>query len=163
MFWPSRVNQWFTDIYIKPYARIQTYFVGMWLGYLLFKTKGKRVKLPMPVVILFWMITTATCLSVLYGIQDWYNPEFEIPSGAGLMYAGFSRLGWGISIAWIIFACVKGYGWLVNDFLSWKVFMPLGRLCYCVYLVSLHLQMVLHVSMKQPIGYSAYTMVTNIW
>jgi peptidoglycan/LPS O-acetylase OafA/YrhL len=86
----------------------------------------------------------------------------EIPKAAGLSYAGLNRLAWGISISWVIFACVKGYGWLVNDFLSWKVFMPLGRLCYCVYLVSLHLQMILHVGMKQPMGYSTYTLVLSL-
>ncbi|XP_035714450.1 nose resistant to fluoxetine protein 6 [Folsomia candida] len=153
------VDIWYKDIYIKPYARIQTYFVGMWLGYILFKTKGKRVKLPYPIVALFWAISTVTALAVLYGIQDWFDPLAEIPKAPGLMYAGFSRFAWGISVAWIIFACVKGYGGLVNDFLSWKVFMPLGRLCYCAYLISLHLQMILHVSFKQPMAYSEYSML----
>ncbi len=134
----------------------------MWLGYILFKTKGKRVKLPKLVVLLFWIISTVSCCSVLYGIQNWFDPEYEIPKAAGLMYAGLSRLAWGLSIAWIMFACVKGYGGLINDFLSWKVFMPLGRLCYCVYLVSLHLQMILHVSSNQPMGYSEYTFVNEL-
>lgn len=88
--------------------------------------------------------------------------QYEIPKAAGLMYAGLSRLAWGVSVGWVIFACVKGYGWLVNDFLSWKVFMPLGRLCYCAFLVSLHLQMVLHMGIKQPFVYAEYTMVTTL-
>ena len=36
--------------YAKPYTRIPTYLVGMVMGYILFKLKGKKVKIP-PVII----------------------------------------------------------------------------------------------------------------
>ena len=106
-----------------------------------------------------WLISTGTCLAVLYGIYPWFDALNEIPRVEGMVYAGLNRFGWGVSVAWIIFACVKGYGGLINSFLSWKAFIPLGRLCFCVYLVSLHLQMILSFSQKQAMTFAPYNMV----
>lgn len=117
------------------------------------------MKLPKIVVILGWAASTAIAPTVLYGIQDWFDPKAEIPKFAGLAYAGLSRVAWGVAVAWVMFACIKGYGGLVNSFLSWSPFMPLGRLCYCVYLVSLHLQMILHIRFTQPMRYDTYTQI----
>jgi len=159
------VDDWFKKVYIKPHARIQTYLVGIWAGYLLYKTRGKRVRIPLPLVYLFWTASTLCCVAVLYGVRDWFdNEKFDedISKASALSYAGLSRLGWAVSISWVIFACVKGYGWLINDFLSWKAFMPLGRLCYCAFLISLYLQLILQLGMKQPMMYTSYTM-TNFF
>lgn len=153
------IGKWFTHIYIKPYARIQTFLVGIWLAWILHKTRGKKVVLPKLVVVLFWALSTATAPLLLYSIQPWFDPDKEIPKVAGLLYAGLSRVAWGLVVSWVIFACIKGYGGLVNSFLSWSVFMPLGRLCYCVYLVSLHLQMILHIRFTQPLRYDTYTQI----
>lgn len=98
-------------------------------------------------------------MAVLYGVVPWFDPRNEIPKVGGLFYAGLSRFSWAIVVAWVIFACIKGYGGIVNSFLSWTVFMPLGRLCFCVYLTSLHLQNIFHFRMSQPIRYDTYTLV----
>ena len=37
------------------------------------------------------------------------------------MYAVLVKALWGVCLAWVTFACVKGYGGPVNDFLSWGV------------------------------------------
>ena len=46
-FRPS-VNQFhdFHDYYSKPWFRFQPYLIGMLLGYILFKTKNKQIKIP---------------------------------------------------------------------------------------------------------------------
>jgi len=148
------------DIYIKPYSRVQTYLVGTVLGYFLHKTRGKGVHISRPVRGICWLLSTGTCMAVVYGIYPWYNPHFGIPRIAGALFAGFHRIGFGISMAWIILACVKGYGGIINKFLSWSAFIPLGRLCFSVYLVSLSVLMKLHLGFKQPITYDVYTIVS---
>lgn len=127
---------WQTHIYIRPYTRIGVFLVGVWLGWLLYKTRGKQVKIPIVLVILGWLLSAAAALYGIYAILPWYDPDYEIPKGYGYFYAAISRPLWGFSIGWVIFACIKGYGGLINRFLSWSVFMPLGRLTFCVYLTS---------------------------
>lgn len=53
------------------------------------------------------------------------------------VYQGFSRIAWGVALAWIVFACVKGYGGAINSFLSWSFFSPLAKLCFMVYFIHL--------------------------
>ena len=38
----------------------------------------------------------------------------EIPYATGIIYNCFQRVGWSLSLSWIIFSCTKGYGGNVN-------------------------------------------------
>lgn len=109
-----------------------------------------------------WTASTGIALAVIFGIHPWFDPTVEISKVAGYFYVGLGRFAWGVVIAWIIFACLKGYGGVVNKFLSWRVFVPLGRLCFCMYLTSGHVQIVLHGRLAVPIKWDVYTMV-NIY
>ena len=51
------------------------------------------------------------------------------------MYLMFGRLAWAVSVAIIVFVCHNGYGWIVNSFLSLKIWTPLSRLTFMTYLV----------------------------
>lgn len=147
------------EIYIRPWSRIQTFFVGVWVGFALYKLKGKEFKMPLLAGAVGWAVSIATALAVMFSIQPWFDPNNTIPKVSGLFYAGLSRFAFGVSVAWVMFACIKGYGGLVNSFLSWSAFMPLGRLSYCVYLTSLHLQTIFQSRWPVPIRYDPYTMV----
>jgi hypothetical protein len=131
----------------------------MWMGYILFIIGKKPVKLPKLVVIGGWLLSTATALSLLLGIIPYYDPSFEMNPIASGVYAGFSKFLWGVVICWIIFACDKGYGGWVNTFLSWKAFIPLGRLTFCVYLSSFSVQYLLQLTIKQPMIFDMYILV----
>jgi hypothetical protein len=77
------------------------------LGYALFKTRGKRLRLPIPFVVFMWLGSFAVMGAVLIGIQDWFDPTVEIPDVPRFFFAAFNRMAWSCSISWIIFACVK--------------------------------------------------------
>lgn len=47
-----------------------------------------------------------------------------------------SRTLWGVSLGWTVIACSTGNARLVNKILSYKLFVPLSRLCYCMYLLN---------------------------
>ncbi|XP_071482122.1 O-acyltransferase like protein-like [Diadema antillarum] len=120
--------------YTKPYSRIHTYLVGMLLGYAMFKTKDKEIKLPLFAVIIGWVVALLTLFAVVYG--TWANGyERYVPQIESVLYLSFHRLAWSIAVAWIIFACVRGYGGFFNVLLGWSFWIPLGRLTYGAYLV----------------------------
>lgn len=133
--------------------------MGVWLGWILHKTRGKRVHLPGIAVAVLWTLSTILAIVVIYSVRDWFEPNSNIPKIPGYFYAALGRFSWALVIAWVIFACIKGYGGPVNKFLSWKVFMPLGRLTFCVYLTSFHLQVIFHSRLTIPIKYETYMMV----
>lgn len=147
---------------MRPWSRISVFLIGIWLGWILHKTKAKRFNLPRIVIYALWVVSGTTASLVIFGIFPWFNPNNKIPAVAGYFYAGLSRMSFGIAVAWVIFACVKGYGGIVNSFLSWNIFMPLGRLCFCVYLTSVHLQQIFHLGSTVPMKWNTYSVV-NIY
>ena len=97
-----------------------------------------------------WTVMTATASAALYGVHG-YNLLTDItvalpcppcgevcnhpPIVARVLFNGFAKIGWGVSIAWVILACVKGRGGVVNSILSWSAWVPFARIQYCVYLL----------------------------
>ncbi|XP_063951628.1 O-acyltransferase like protein-like isoform X1 [Lytechinus pictus] len=121
-------------IYAKPYTRIPPYIAGLILGYFIFKLKGEKVKLSKYLVVTGWILTLASLFAVVYGTWSG-NSDRYVPQIESVIYLTFSRIGWGVAICWIIFACLQGYGGPVGVFLEWTLWIPLARLSYCIYLV----------------------------
>ncbi|CAG7818380.1 unnamed protein product [Allacma fusca] len=150
-------------LYFAPWSRAGPYFVGMWTGYLLFKTTGGTTfKLPKRIIAASWLISTSTALAVVLGISSYFDPAYNIPLVGGAFYAGLHRFVWGLVVSWVIVACIKGYAGWVNEFLSWNLFGPLSRLTFCMYLASYFIQMAFHLRLRQPLYYDTY-MVINLF
>ena len=52
-------------------------------------------------------------------------------------YEGLTRLAWSVALGWVVIACAKGKGGIVNKFLSWGVFQPIAKISYMTYLTHL--------------------------
>ena len=57
-----------------------------------------------------WLAATLTCLLVVYGLIPYMDERIPVPDVARVFYAAFHRPAWTIATAWVIFACLKGYG-----------------------------------------------------
>ncbi|CAC5402097.1 unnamed protein product [Mytilus coruscus] len=121
------------EIYFRPYFRMGPYLVGMFTGYLLYKTDLK-LKMNRFLNLFGWLIATVSACAVLYGVYDDVNGSRE-SRDVSSFYITVHRTVWGAAVGWVIFACAHGYGGYVNTVLSWKGFIPLSRLTYCAYLV----------------------------
>ncbi|XP_011672917.2 O-acyltransferase like protein [Strongylocentrotus purpuratus] len=119
--------------YTKPYTRIPPYLVGLVLGYFIFKLRGERVKISKYIAVTGWILALASLFAIVYG--TWSGSDRYVPQIEAVIYLTFTRVGWGVAICWIIFACLQGYGGPVGVFLEWSFWIPLGRLSYCIYLV----------------------------
>ena len=136
--------------YEKPWMRFTPYIVGILFGYFLHITKNRPVKINYLVNVWLWLISWVIGVSVVYGLtypdrmESQHISIFEIPSMPTAMdpipnaiYAGFHRLGWSLALGWVIFACSRGYGGWVNQFLSWSGFKPLSKISFILYLIHL--------------------------
>ncbi|XP_041468383.1 nose resistant to fluoxetine protein 6-like [Lytechinus variegatus] len=126
-------NDIFSTVYIKPYCRITPYLVGMVLGYAFHSWRGTRIRVRKLVVIIGWAVATATGLAVVYGLYGEFNGR-PLSTAENAIYMAFGHFAWAIALSWVIFACHYGYGGWINDFLSWKAWIPLCRLTYGAYL-----------------------------
>lgn len=167
----------FVLVYTRVYTRAGPYLVGIALGCVLAARGGKAAdaadlrKLTEPatkrdpgrlaLTALCWTVSAATCLAVLFGVAGFYQRDRPYSALAAGLYAGLHRTAWAAGVAWVVFACVSGRGGAVNAFLSWRLFAPLARLSYCVYLGHYAVIMVGHGLRRAPGYFGVFTTVSR--
>ncbi|CAC5410947.1 unnamed protein product [Mytilus coruscus] len=124
---------YFDYYYIKPYCRIGPYLMGMFTGYVLYRTNCK-CQINRYVNLFVWIVAAGLAIIILYGLYDEVNGH-PMSVDVAALYNTVHRTLWGACVCWVIFACATGNGGFVNTILSWKAFVPLSRLTYCAYLI----------------------------
>jgi hypothetical protein len=121
------------DIYVKPWAHAGPYFLGLIIGYYLIN--DMIPKFSMFTNVLGWLCAITTWIVMHYLMWRWTNNH---PYGMliSIIYASTSRLAYTSIISWIIIVCLtqQRFSTWIDTFLSWKVFVPLSRSTYMVYL-----------------------------
>ncbi|XP_063424815.1 nose resistant to fluoxetine protein 6-like [Mytilus trossulus] len=126
-------DDYFNQYYQRPYTRIGPYLVGMFCGFLLYQTKC-RCKINKYLNLVLWAVFTAIASAALYGVYRDYNGH-PFSTDLAATFNTLHRTAWSLGVCWVIFACATGNGGIINTILSWKAFVPLGKLTYCAYLV----------------------------
>jgi len=153
------MTTWFYDM---PYVRFQPYLIGIFFGYLFYKTKNMEVKIPHVINFILWQLSLVTMFAVVFGLAG--LRKNETPNGhtwtvfESVMYNCFHKTGWSLALGWIVFSCHKGYGGLIDDFLSWKAFVPLSKLTYGAYLSHIVIQFMVFFTQTSPIYFSDFLM-----
>ncbi|GFU16706.1 nose resistant to fluoxetine protein 6 [Nephila pilipes] len=127
----QRIAYW-ANAYFKPYSHAGPYCIGLMIGYLL-ATKPD-MKLSLIPRIIGWCCAVSCNLAVLYGVYEW-NTGRDPELVETLLYSSLHRVAWTLGVAWVVVNCANGQGGIVNYILSWKCWIPLGRLTYAAYLI----------------------------
>lgn len=86
-------------------------------------------------ILLGWLMALAMLFAVIFALYPNNQPNANpLTHLEGAFYLSLSRIAWPIALAWIVFACINGYGGPINRFLSWSFWEPLSRLSYCMYI-----------------------------
>ncbi|XP_040563229.2 LOW QUALITY PROTEIN: nose resistant to fluoxetine protein 6 [Lepeophtheirus salmonis] len=155
-------DDFFDQNYTQPWMRIQPYMVGIFLGYLLFKTKSS-FRIPKYGVAIGWILAIAVGYSCIYELH--LNEHFldnsyiSIPLPARIVYGSLHRLGWGLAVGWVIFACENGYGGIINEFLSWNFFKPWSKLTFLIYLTHIVITSLIFDNMTFSTRYSPMSLL----
>ncbi|CAL1280543.1 unnamed protein product, partial [Larinioides sclopetarius] len=125
-------NEYFDNIYSKPYTRISPYLIAILLAYYLHKRNfNKETRRNNSINLCCGWIVTILCM--------WYCFFFLFKREEMLIltavYNGTKHLLFSCGLAWIIYLCLTGQSEFLNKCLSWKYFLPLSRLSYCAYLI----------------------------
>ncbi|KAJ0171667.1 hypothetical protein K1T71_012430 [Dendrolimus kikuchii] len=124
-------------IYTKSYARAGSYLVGMAMGYVIFQynpakyrnTISKKWSVIGIIVAITLMLASMAAGKIT--TDNPYDPiEFSIISA-------INRPVWAIAVCIIIGICEYGNSLYIRNILSWRVFIPLSRLSYGMYLSHL--------------------------
>ncbi|XP_061196927.1 nose resistant to fluoxetine protein 6-like [Saccostrea echinata] len=130
-------GDYWNNVFITPWCRVGVYCIGILLGFL-FDTYDSREKVKISKVVnLFgWLFSLGLMITLAYspftknreGGYSWTPLQSEV-------YEAISHVVWALALSWVIFACAKDHGGIVNWILSWRGFLPLSRLSFVVYLI----------------------------
>lgn len=144
-------------LYYQTHARIDSWIMGILVGYILHKIEGKSVKLSRNTVIIGWTSTVLTMITVIFGQYPLHQLDYENnPVIADAIYDAFKRIPWCLAVGWIIIACHLAYGGIVTRFLSLSIWLPISKLSYCIYLIHLPVQLVFLSSIRAPQYFTDY-------
>ena len=83
------------------------------------------------------------------------------------MYFALRKSAWGLCLLWVTFACCRGYGGVVNDFLSWQFWLPISKLSFMTYLFHMSLNWQFFLFQSYQLDYSMWQLtalfVPQVW
>jgi peptidoglycan/LPS O-acetylase OafA/YrhL len=144
-------------IYRKPWARIQSYLVGVYAAYLHLRYGKKLVSSNL--VVFFGTVISIICLT--YPIFGLHREQLgdPLPMSGQIMYISFSRIAWSFAICFMIIMCANGKGSIINDFLSLNFWVPFSRMGLAAYLVHVILIALFLGCWKIGFYFSIYTVL----
>ncbi|KAL9695964.1 hypothetical protein quinque_015249 [Culex quinquefasciatus] len=137
--------------YLPTHTRMGAWFVGLFLGYVLHRIKRRTIVIPKVYVTLGWLTSLGILIACIVCAYETNQPH-PPPSATlvDILYGTTRHVLWACSVAWIIFACITGYGGPVNTLLSATFWQPFVKLSYCLYL--LHLPLQIFLTGRQPLA-----------
>lgn len=116
--------------------RASPYLIGILFGYFLHLSRGKEFKLNPIAVLLGWLVGLGllfTCITSMYHAGS-------ISTVQEAFYVTLTRIAWPLGLCWVVFACMNGYGYLADSFLSSPLWQPMSRLSYAAYIYHMFIE-----------------------
>ncbi|XP_064458656.1 nose resistant to fluoxetine protein 6-like [Ornithodoros turicata] len=153
-----RIVDTMSAVYYRPFSHVATYVLGLIVGHMAAKHKGVSLH---PVLRGFlWIASFTLNFAVIFVTLPWNRGNLPNDT-VNALYGGFHRLLWSLGLSWPMFACATGCGGIVNKFLSWKLFIPIGRLTYSLYLTHYFLYVVRLGRLRTQENADVYFQVTT--
>ncbi|CAH1392494.1 unnamed protein product [Nezara viridula] len=128
-----------TSLYFPMHTKSVSYVLGIGAGCILYKYRKGKLSLELNLWkrAIGWFVSASLMLYAIFGGYYIFQMDYQYNQLYSAFFIGFQRFFWSTGLLWLILMCVRGYGGVINSFLSWKLFTPLARLSYCVYLTHI--------------------------
>ncbi|KAJ6223430.1 hypothetical protein RDWZM_001975 [Blomia tropicalis] len=149
-----------SKVYMPTYYHLTPYMVGIVTGYQLLRAKKQQSQVKRSVNVFLWIFCGLLTISVI--LSGYLFTAYTDTSLANQsIYAGFHRLIWSAAVSYLIFACENNQGGIFNTILSHKMFVPLGKLSYLVYLIHFIVTWARTGYTRAALVYSNYTLLNE--
>ena len=153
----------FSNIYEKPYCRINAYLIGILLGFIFYKKWRVRPNFWLRIFFYsaVWMIAAGCCLMIALGqYKTWNGHPFS--KSENTLFFMFNRTIYSIGIALMVYACHNGFGGIINSFLSWSFWVPPSRLTFMAYLSHPIVLTLMYSTMQYRFIYKDYLLISLV-
>lgn len=177
----NTTGNFMADYYIKPYARVAPYAVGIACGMVLYSYRYyKKTGEVYDKIALFFAVSMEKrwirYLSYLIGLflinffifiqysaykdvdhnwSNWNHAESDL-------FIGFNRFFWAVGMSLILVPMLMGYNKLATWFLSLDIWAPLARLTFCTYLIHLHLIFIIYLSQSEAYWFNDLNITVSL-
>lgn len=129
----------------QPYSHSVPFLFGFYVGYLM-SMKGKLIAryLTTRIAATFWIITFLSLVVHAYSTYWWLTGDANYTPLVSTTYHIIAPIIWTLCFCWLTIACHYGYGGFINDFLSMKSFIILGKASYMIYLTHFQVMFTLY-------------------
>ncbi|XP_030080652.1 nose resistant to fluoxetine protein 6-like [Drosophila hydei] len=151
-------------IYYATHTHAAPWLIGVLFGYFLHVNRNKNFQLNRIKICLGWIVSLAlmfTCIFALYPYAKLTSPSLSILKQSS--YYTFTRIAWPLSLCWVVFACMKGYGSLANSFLSAPIWQPLSKISYSAYIFHVFIVQINGRRARTNTYFSDYDMMLRFW
>nr|CAI5824425.1 unnamed protein product [Callosobruchus analis] len=139
------------------------YIIGLLFGYVVFHTRNRTYNISVKSNLLLWAISAMLMTTAMFGCHVFYVPEHAYNRLESTTYLTLSRSAWTLGLAWIMWACMNGYGGMLNDFLSAHIFKALSRITYGIFLLHSIIQLYKCGTAKEPMTFSNVNAVSFLY
>uniref|UniRef100_A0A8R1DYJ6 NRF domain-containing protein n=1 Tax=Caenorhabditis japonica TaxID=281687 RepID=A0A8R1DYJ6_CAEJA len=155
-----QLNDYWNDVYVRPYIRCTPFIVGIVVAYLLNAwtardQKDLKITLKKRTILIGWTISTLLGVYAVFGLY-WYAKTGEISKAWEILYTVFGTPAFSIALGWVVFACTTGNGGPIDTVLSWRLFVPLSKITFCAYLLHPIMLQIYNLSRPQPFHFTTF-------
>lgn len=119
----------------SPEAHTFPFIFGFYVGYLMAQRESDlRCWFNLRRALFGWFVTITALVCVSYGTYFWVMGKYTYTNEISTLFNIITQIIWSLCLAWVIVACQFDYGGFINQILSCKLFIILGKASYIVYL-----------------------------
>ena len=136
-------------------------------GYLLWITKDKKVVINRTLNALVWFNVIVLGLMLVYRTYRGFHNEKLVDKAEWRSYYAFRKAAWGFCLMWVTFSCCRGYGGVINHFLSWSFWLPISKISFMTYLFHMSINWEFFLLQSYQLDYSLWQLtawfVPQVW
>ncbi|EGT38650.1 hypothetical protein CAEBREN_31353 [Caenorhabditis brenneri] len=156
-----QLNDYWNDVYVRPYIRCTPFIIGILVGYYLCAWTSKdqkdlKIKFERKTVMYCWCASTVLGLYSVFGLY-WFAKTGDISKPWEILYTLFGTPAYSLAIGWVVFACTTGNAGPVETVLSWRFYVPFSKTTFCAYLLHPIMLQIYNLSRPQPFHFTTFT------
>ncbi|KAI3386199.1 hypothetical protein SNEBB_007434 [Seison nebaliae] len=181
VFLADLFSEQFNRPYIRFYNRASAWLIGMFGGYIVYAIEHQNdvhpkatksllkfcAKYKYFVIGTLWCLSTILAFTAIFGSYPSFTPEQRsLTKIEFAIWFAVTRWTFPLAVLIVILTCYYGFARPIHRFLSWKVFIIVGRLTYVMYLVH-PILMQLHLYTQRALfnyyGFNALYLFIGHW
>jgi peptidoglycan/LPS O-acetylase OafA/YrhL len=161
---PSTSQNYLDLIYFPTHSRAGPWFVGIILGYCLFRIQGKTIVISKFLNAFMWIFSLSVLFSMAYLQVGFTSATDVIHRAYHISFLALHRNLWAIALCWIIFACQNlKTGGIIRWFLSLPQWQPISRMGLSMYLVGAVYQVMMILNQRVPLYMNLWHVVSDFF